>query len=80
MAITTIPCPLPGTFYRKSAPDQPLFKEVGDSVSPGDTVGLVEVMKSFTTVTVDVAGTVMAFHVEDEEAVMPGQPLLDIET
>ncbi len=80
MAITTLPSPLPGTFYRRPAPDQPVFKEVGDTVAPGDTVGLIEVMKSFTTVTVDVAGTIAAFHIEDEDAVMAGQPLVDIET
>jgi acetyl-CoA carboxylase biotin carboxyl carrier protein len=80
MASITIPCPLPGTFYRKPAPDQPLFKQVGDAVAAGDTVGLVEVMKSFTAVTVEVAGTITRFHVDDEDAVMAGQPLLDIET
>ena len=37
-------------------------------------------MKSFTPVTVEVAGRIAAFHVEDEDAVMAGQPLLDIET
>ncbi len=79
MATTTIPCPLPGTFYRKPAPDKPSFKEIGDTVAPGDTVGLIEVMKSFTAVTVEVAGRITAFHVEDEDAVMAGQPLIDIE-
>lgn len=39
--------PLPGTFYRRPSPDQPPYKEVGDSVAKGDVVGLVEVMKSF---------------------------------
>ena len=80
MATTTIPCPLPGTFYRRPAPDQPAFKEVGDAVAPGDTVGLVEVMKSFTAVTVEVGGRIAVFHVGDEDAVMAGQPLLDVET
>jgi biotin carboxyl carrier protein len=80
MAITTIPSPLPGTFYRKPAPDQPVFKKVGDAVAPGETVGLIEVMKTFTAVVADIAGTVAAFHVDDEDAVMAGEPLLDIET
>lgn len=80
MATHTMPCPLPGTFYRRSAPDQPPFKEVGDMVAVGDTVGLVEVMKTFTPVTADVAGKIAAFHVENEGAVMAGQPLVDIET
>ncbi|MCW6508299.1 acetyl-CoA carboxylase [Lichenifustis flavocetrariae] len=80
MAITTVACPLPGTFYRRPAPDQPPFKGEGDAVSVGDTLGLVEVMKSFTPVTAEIAGTIKQFHVEDEDAVMAGQPLLDIET
>ena len=80
MATHTMPCPLPGTFYRRPGPDQPVFKEVGDTVAAGDTVGLVEVMKTFTPVAADVAGKVAAFHVENDDAVMAGQPLVDIET
>jgi len=80
MPITTLPSPLPGTFYRRPAPDQPVYKEIGDSLAPGDTIGLIEVMKTFTAVTADVAGRVAAFHIDDEDAVMAGQPLLDIET
>lgn len=79
MAVTTVACPLPGTFYRRPAPDQPPFKGEGDAVALGDTLGLVEVMKSFTPVTAEVAGTLVRFHVDDEEAVMAGQPLADIE-
>lgn len=80
MATHTMPCPLPGTFYRRSAPDQPPFKDTGDAVAVGDTIGLVEVMKTFTPVTADVAGKIAIFHVENEDAVMAGQPLVDIET
>ncbi len=79
MALITVACPLPGTFYRRPAPDQPNFKSEGDAVAVGDTLGLVEVMKSFTPVTAEVAGTLVRFHVEDEDAVMAGQPLVDIE-
>jgi acetyl-CoA carboxylase biotin carboxyl carrier protein len=70
--------PLPGTFYRRPAPGQPPFKEVGDAVAVGDVVGIVEVMKSFNQVVAEEAGTVMAFLAEDEDAVMPGQPLVDL--
>ncbi len=80
MALITVPCPLPGTFYRRPSPDQPPFKGEGDAVAVGDKLGLVEVMKSFTAVVAEVAGTVTKFHVEDEEPVMAGQPLLDIES
>ncbi len=80
MATTIVPCPLPGTFYRKPSPDKPDFKAPGDAVAGGDVVGLVEVMKTFTEVTVEVAGTILRFLVDDEEAVMAGQPLIEIET
>jgi biotin carboxyl carrier protein len=80
MAVHTVFSPLPGTFYRRPSPDQAVFKEVGDTVVAGDTVGLIEVMKSFTPVTAEAAGRITAFHAEDEDAVMPGQPLVDIDT
>lgn len=71
--------PLPGTFYRKPAPDQPSYKEEGDAVAVGDVVGLVEVMKSFNEVKADTGGKVGKFLVENEDAVMAGQPLVEIE-
>lgn len=75
----TIPAPLPGTFYRKPAPDQPVFKSEGDAVAIGDTVGLIEVMKTFTPVTAEEAGTIVKFLVDNEEPVMAGQPLYELE-
>jgi len=71
--------PLPGTFYRKPAPDQPPFKEEGETVSPGDVIGLVEVMKSFNEVKSEFGGKVVAFLVENEDAIMAGQPIVEIE-
>jgi biotin carboxyl carrier protein len=70
--------PLPGTFYRRPAPDKPVYKEVGDSVSVGDVIGLIEVMKSFNEVTADQAGVITGFPADDEEPVMAGQPLVDL--
>jgi acetyl-CoA carboxylase biotin carboxyl carrier protein len=71
--------PLPGTFYRKPAPDQPPFKNDGDAVAEGDVIGLVEVMKSFHEVKATSSGTVGAFLVDDEDAVMAGQPLVSLD-
>ena len=79
MAKHEVRSPIPGTFYRKPAPDQPPFKEVGDIVAKGDTIGLVEVMKSFSEVKATEAGKVVKFLVENEDAVMAGQPLVEIE-
>lgn len=70
--------PLPGTFYRKPAPDQPPYKTEGDRIEPGDVIGLVEVMKSFHEVQAEVAGTIKAFLVENEAAVTAGQPLVEL--
>lgn len=71
--------PLPGTFYRKPAPDQPPFKNDGDAVAEGDVIGLVEVMKSFHEVKATAAGTIKVFLVENEDAVMAGQPLASLD-
>lgn len=79
MATRQVLSPLPGTFYRRPAPDQPPYKEEGDSIAVDDVVGLVEVMKSFHEVKADSAGTVAKFLIGDEEAVMAGQPLVEIE-
>jgi len=79
MAIRTVQAPLPGTFYRSSSPGQPPFKNEGDAVTAGDTIGLIEVMKTFSPVLAEEDGTLVAFHVENEDAVMAGQPLYDLE-
>jgi len=69
---------LPGTFYRRPAPDQPPYKEEGAAVAAGDVIGLVEVMKTFTEVKSDVTGTITKFLVENEEPVTAGMPLADV--
>jgi acetyl-CoA carboxylase biotin carboxyl carrier protein len=79
MALKTIHAPLPGVFYRRPAPDQPPYKKEGDAVAVGDTIGLIEVMKTFTPVIAEEAGRVVKFVVENEEAIMAGQPLLEID-
>ena len=68
--------PLPGTFFRRPAPDKPAYKEEGDTVATGDVVGLVEVMKTFYEVKSDIAGRIGKFLVENEEPVQAGQALV----
>jgi len=80
MPLKTVQAPLPGVFYRNPAPDQPAYKVVGDLVVVGDTIGLIEVMKTFTAVVAEEAGKIVAFHLENDDAVMAGEPLYDIET
>ena len=79
MPITSILSPLPGTFYRRPSPDEPPYKNVHDTVVEGDIIGLIEVMKSFHEVKADAAGKITAFLVENEEAVMAGQPLVELD-
>ena len=79
MADKTVKAQMPGTFYRRPDPDSDPYVSEGDSVSAGDTVGLIEVMKSFHEVKAEDDGTVSKFLVEDEEAVDAGQDVLKLE-
>jgi len=79
MAQREILSPLPGTFYRKPAPDQAPFVKEGDQIKVGDVVGLVEVMKMFNQVHADVAGRVVRVLAENEAPVEAGQALVLVE-
>ena len=79
MAQREILSPLPGTFYRKPAPDQAPFVQEGDQIKVGDVVGLVEVMKMFNKVHADVAGRVVRILAENEAPVEAGQALVLVE-
>ncbi|WP_030263572.1 acetyl-CoA carboxylase [Streptomyces violens] len=71
--------PIPGVFYRRPDPGSPEYVKPGQTVTADDTVGLVEVMKSFHPVLAGVAGTVVDFAVEGESVVDPGQPVVILE-
>jgi biotin carboxyl carrier protein len=79
MARQQIFSPLPGIFYRKPAPDQPAYNSDGDTIAEDDTIGLIEVMKSFNEVKAGAAGKIVGFLVENEDAVMSGQPIAEID-
>ncbi len=79
MAKHEVKSPIPGTFYRKPAPDQPPFREIGDTVARGDTIGLVEVMKTFHEVKADADGTITGFPIGDGDPVMPGQIIAELD-
>lgn len=74
-----IRAPSVGVFYCAPEPDAQPFVKVGDVVQPGDQIGLLEVMKLFSPVTADAAGTVMETLVDNAELVEYGQPLLRLE-
>ncbi|MEH2545435.1 acetyl-CoA carboxylase biotin carboxyl carrier protein [Bradyrhizobium sp. AZCC 2262] len=79
MANKQIVSPLPGTFYRRPTPDTPPFKAEGDSIAAGDTIGLVEVMKSFHAIHAQFGGRIVKFLIDNEEPIMAGQPIADVE-
>lgn len=79
MSTKTVAAPLPGTFYRRPAPEQPPFKNEGDAVTAGEQIGLIEVMKTFTAVLAEEAGRIRRFLIENEAAVMAGEPLYELE-
>lgn len=71
--------PLPGTFYRRPAPDAPPFVADGASVSAGDVIGLVEVMKTFHEVKAETGGANIRFALENEDPVMAGAVIATID-
>lgn len=75
---TAVRSPIDGIFYRRASPDEPAFVEVGAVVAVGQTLGLVEVMKTFNPIRSEVAGTVTAIGVGDQEEVAVGTLLLSI--
>ena len=75
MTIKTIEAMLPGVIYLSPAPDAPPYKTAGDKVPAGETVALVEVMKSYMPVEADEAGIFMGYLVESETVLEPGQVL-----
>ncbi|BCK11356.1 TPA: acetyl-CoA carboxylase biotin carboxyl carrier protein [Vibrio cholerae] len=71
--------PMVGTFYRSPSPDAKAFIEVGQSVSVGDTLCIVEAMKMMNQIEADKSGVVTAILVEDGQTVEFDQPLVVIE-
>jgi len=75
----TIKAPIIGTFYRKPAPDKPAFVEVGDTVSNGSVVCIIEAMKLFNEIESEVSGKIVKVLVEDGTPVEFDQPLFLVE-
>lgn len=75
----TIKAPLVGTVYLQPKPDAKPYLQVGQQVNAGDVVCVIEAMKMMTEVKSQVAGTVKAVLVEDEQLVEVDQPLFTVE-
>ncbi|GIM57600.1 acetyl-CoA carboxylase, biotin carboxyl carrier protein [Capnocytophaga canimorsus] len=71
----TIKSPMIGTFYRRPAPDKPLFVEVGSTIAKGDVLCIVEAMKLFNEIESEVSGKIVKILVDDSSPVEFDQPL-----
>ncbi|WP_224485444.1 acetyl-CoA carboxylase biotin carboxyl carrier protein [Robertkochia aurantiaca] len=71
----TVKSPIIGTFYRKPSPDKPSFVEVGDTVSQGDVLCIIEAMKLFNEIESEVSGKIVKVLVDDNSPVEFDQPL-----
>jgi acetyl-CoA carboxylase biotin carboxyl carrier protein len=76
----TIKSPMIGTFYRRPSPDKPIFAEVGDEVSPGKVVCIIEAMKLFNEIESEISGKIIKVLVDDASPVEYDQPLFLVET
>ena len=73
--LITIKSPIIGTFYRKPSPDKPSFVEVGDSISEGTVLCVIEAMKLFNDIESEVSGKIVKILVDDTSPVEFDQPL-----
>ncbi len=71
----TLKSPMVGTFYRAPSPGAPSFAEVGQSVTKGQTLCIIEAMKLLNEIESDATGTIKAILVENGQPVEYGQPL-----
>lgn len=74
-----IKSPMVGTFYRSPSPDSPSYVEVGQSVTKGQTLCIVEAMKLMNEIEADVKGKVVSILVENGQPVEYGEPLMEID-
>ena len=75
----TLKSPMVGTFYRSPSPGSPSFVEVGQTVSKGQTLCIIEAMKLLNEIESDASGVIKAILVENGQPVEYGQPLFIIE-
>ena len=77
--VIEIKSPMVGTFYRSSNPESPYFVNVGDEVSPGKTVCIIEAMKLFNEIESEVKGRIVKVLVDNATPVEYDQPLFLVE-
>ena len=74
-----ITSPMVGTFYRAPSPDSPPFVKVGDRVSKGQTIGIIEAMKIFNEIEAEFDCKILEILVEDGQPVEYDMPLFLVE-
>ena len=77
--LITIKSPMIGTFYRQAGPGKPIFASVGEEVTPGKVVCIIEAMKLFNEIESEVKGKIVKVLVEDASPVEYDQPLFLVE-
>jgi acetyl-CoA carboxylase biotin carboxyl carrier protein len=77
--LVTVTAPLVGTFYRSATPDAEPFVEVGDRVSKGQVICIVEAMKLMNEIESEVSGVIVKCLVENAQPVEYGEPLFLVE-
>jgi acetyl-CoA carboxylase biotin carboxyl carrier protein len=75
----TIKSPMIGTFYRSSSPDKPFFVNVGDDISAGSVLCIIEAMKLFNEIESEVSGRIVKVLVDNSSPVEYDQPLFLVE-
>ena len=74
-----VTAPMVGTFYSSSSPGAAAYVQVGDQVSEGDTLCIIEAMKMMNQIEADVSGVIKSIRVQDGEPVEYGQILFVID-
>lgn len=76
--LVEITSPMVGTFYRAPAPDEPPFVDVGDRISTGQTVCIIEAMKLMNELEAEITGEIVEILVKNADPVEFGQPLMRV--
>lgn len=77
--LNAIKSPMVGTVYTRPSPDADPFVKINDKVKEGDTIVLIEAMKTFNSITATKSGTITKILIENAQPVEFGDPLFTIE-
>lgn len=75
---TPITSPMMGIYYSSPSPGTPPFVKLGDTVTAGQVIGLIEAMKVFNEITATASGSVLATPAENGQLVQPGDTLITV--